>query len=316
MKKIIMILLVLALLATCAAAGAENGNPSETFASLTGLDEVREKLAAGKKFSVAYCSDGRSSGLAENFEVDEQADILLLWEAVEALELGEKTEEELTETYPWIHFWLNDNTCFKLQFTGRLLYIAGGECYRLENDSRLWQVMNSLADQYHLALRIDGRPYILGKSTPQDLINYGWDDYTVEQDGTIGFHVDYNDAWIYMYTEHGTLDEPILAVNAFWSESETEYCGFDGAFNDGQLDDPDTVWYEEMTVDEIMEHYFDDDFKIYGNWEGLRNWLTTMYGAVETDEGICQAMIPLHDGRTVYVSTHDSPVRISLLGFE
>lgn len=280
---------------------------------LPGLKEAQETLAAGKEFSVAYYKEG-TGDKAEKVEISDQKGMSILWGAVNALQLGERTEAPTEGTPSEVSFWFRNNTSFILDFEGQTLKTAEGEYYTLLNDEPLRSAVKELTDRYRLTVRIEGVPCVLGESTPQDLIDHGLGEYSIEQDGTISFS-DYNgESWLYVNTAHGQLDEPILAVNAFWTKLDIEYCGFDGGYGTGWLDDPDAVWSTDgLTVDERDNLIDSGELLPWDHWEGLGAWLTERFGAVQSEEGITEAAIPLSDGRTVYVSTNGTPVYISLL---
>ena len=308
MKKRMTAILALMMLTVCVAAAAEGGSTGTSFAALTGLKEAQEKVASGMKIGGANYSEG------DRIEINDPESVNILWDAISALGTGEKTEAPAGGIPARLAFWFRDDTLFELFFEGTALKTAGGEYYTLRNDEPLRKALNELTDRSRLTLDIDGRACILGKSTPQDLMNAGLDSYITEEDGTIGFTQDDGESWLYVRTEHGKLNEPILTVNAFWSGIPTGYCGFDGICSVGWLDDPDAVWNPDgYTVDERDMLIADGEMSAWNHWEGLGIWLTERYGAKVSDEGIMEARIPLSDGRTVYVSTNGTPVRISLL---
>lgn len=157
--------------------------------------------------------------------------------------------------------------------------------------------------------------YILGKNTPKDMMENGWN-VNVEGDGTFSLSGSFgHPTGVYIHTEHGYFDEPILTMNAFWEEDiEVVYCGFDGLVGI-HSEDPDEYWFPDetgMKLGELLSETGDRS----DLWEGLVNWLVTDLGAKQSEEGIYETKISLSDGRTLYVSSHDSQVRISLVGFE
>ena len=312
MKKRMTAILALMMLTVCVAAAAEGGAgvTGTSFAALTGLNEAQETLAAGVKIGGAVYSEG------DRIEISDQENVRILWDAVSALGTGEKTEAPADGVSARLFFWFRDDTVFELFFKGNTLKTADGEYYALRNEEPLRKALNELKDNSLLTVKIDGYPFVLGKSTPQDLIAAGLNHYVTEEDGTFSFSSDEGESWLYVNTEHGQPDEPILTVNAFWSNMYTEYCGFDGICSIGWLDDPDAVWNPDgYTVDERDNLIEDDEMSAWNHWEGLGRWLTERYGAEVSEEGITEARIQLSDGRTVCVSTNDTPVCISLLPY-
>ena len=171
-------------------------------------------------------------------------------------------------------------------------------------------------DQNLLTVRFpyDTIDCILGETTPQDIIDNWYNKYTIEQDGTVSFAGYDEENWVYVNTEHGRLDEPIITINAFWAPYITEYCGFDGGYTVGWLDDPDVVWATDGLTAEERDNLIDaDELSSFGHWDALGAWLTEKFGAKPNEDGILEAQIPLSDGRTVYVQTNNSPVRVSLV---
>ena len=160
----------------------------------------------------------------------------------------------------------------------------------------------------------DDYRYILGTTTPKDLMDNGWS-VGMEGGGVLSLrNKDGDDTGIYLSTEHGYLDEPILTMNAFWEEGLTAaYCGFDGMVGI-HAEDPDEYWFPDETGMKLGQLLTDGER--LNLWDGLVNWLVTDFGAVQNEEGIYETKIPLSDGRTLYVSSHDSQVRISLVGFD
>ena len=158
-------------------------------------------------------------------------------------------------------------------------------------------------------------PYVLGETTLRDLMNNGWFLFQ-EEDGGFSLYDRYEDAnGILLYTENGTVDEPIVTMDATRGYyADVTYCGFDGLVG-VHTDDPDENWYPDDTglkLDELLcETGERGDL-----WDGLVNWLVTDFGAVQNEDGIYQTKVSLSDGRTLYISSKDSQVRISLVGFE
>ncbi len=156
--------------------------------------------------------------------------------------------------------------------------------------------------------------YVLGKTTLREMTEDGWIPY-MEDIGVFSL-CDRNEdpTGVLLYTEHGTMDEPVIAMDARFQEfMQVTYCGFDGTVGI-HADDPDEYWYPDETGLELGELLSETGERI-DLWDGLVNWLVTDFGAEQSEDGIYEAKIPLTDGRTLYVSSHDSQVRISLAGF-
>ena len=79
-------------------------------------------------------------------------------------------------------------------------------------------------------------------------------------------------------------------------------------------DDPDEYWYPDPTGRKLYELLYDTGEHL-GVWDSLAAWLVKDCGAKLSEEGIYEAEVVLKDGRTVYISSHDSPPRVSLIGY-
>lgn len=154
---------------------------------------------------------------------------------------------------------------------------------------------------------------ILGKTTPRDLLKEGYI-LSSAADGVFALVSKYGeDTGVYLYTENGGNNEPIMEMDAMFQEfMEVGYCGFDGTVGI-HADDPDEYWYPDETGLKLGGLLAETGERI-DLWDGLVNWLVTDYGARQSEEGIYEAKITLSDGRALYVASHDSQVRISLLG--
>lgn len=290
MKKWIATMLMLTMLAACAAAAGE----------------AAEIPAVGTEPGGAVYSEGDWIG------IDDRETVNTLRDAVNALEIGEKTETPAEGIPARLGFWFRDGSYISLDFEGHTLKAAEGENYTLRNGEALWKALEEVRDRSRLTVGIDGYSFTLGESTPQDMIGTLRCDYE-EGPGFIGISRDHGETWIYVRTEHGQMDEPVLEINVFRADAYIEYCGFDGMFSIGRLDDPDAVWSPDgYTVDERDNLIEDGEMRSWGHWEGLDAWLAERYGAAPNPDGITEAKIPLRDGRTVQVDTNGTPVRISL----
>ncbi len=156
--------------------------------------------------------------------------------------------------------------------------------------------------------------YVLGKTTLREMTEDGWIPY-MEDIGVFSLYDRNEDpTGVLLYTEHGTMDEPVIAMDAMFQEfMQVTYCGFDGTVGI-HADDPDEYWYPDETGLELADLLSETGERI-NLWDGLVKWLVTDFGAKQSEDGIYEAKIPLTDGRTLYVSSHDSQVRISLAGF-
>ena len=176
------------------------------------------------------------------------------------------------------------------------------------------RAMTAAEERRLLTIGIDDGEYVLGESTPRDLVQDGWD-VSVEQGGTIVCSKSYRDGMVFVKSEKNAMDKPILMINAMWADdANIEYCGFDGIINPGlaEGEDPDQVWNREYPYEILVNAWEMDDIHI-DPWGAMCNWLVDECGAKQSDEGIYETEITLSDGRTLYISSHDSPVCISLI---
>jgi hypothetical protein len=88
-------------------------------------------------------------------------------------------------------------------------------------------VENLTADEIRLlTLKLEGVEYIIGKSTPRDLIRNGWR-CSLEDDGTFLFEDAERYSYIIAKTAGGCLDEPILDIDCqFAGWTSHEYYGY------------------------------------------------------------------------------------------
>ncbi len=172
-------------------------------------------------------------------------------------------------------------------------------------------------DLRFLTVKIDGIECVLGTTTLRDLIreNKGlrWDQ---DDFGLIIMNSEaYADGEVYLYTENGSLDEPVTGMNAYWAyEIPVEYYGFDGKIGDVSTD-PDNLWREgeyRLTEEELLEWADDDDFENSGLWDGMVAWMQKELHAASNSEGIWSATVTLSNGHELTVSTHESPVGLLL----
>lgn len=165
-----------------------------------------------------------------------------------------------------------------------------------------------------LTVTFDGHDYTLGKSTPADIAANGWK-MNREEDGTFTLTDEYHDGMLLVRTENGGADEPITMFNAMWADEYLfEYCGFDGIINPGlaEGEDPDEKWNTDYPYEVKINAWEDPDIVI-PPWGAMQNWLTAVCGATLSEEGIYEARVPLSDGRTLVIMTHDSPACLELV---
>ena len=143
MKKIIALLTALILL-TASAATAQD-KPAD-IQSMTALGEIREKLDQGVQIGKVYYTDGYGFSTSE-FTTDDPEEIEQLWEAVNAITVGEKVNESITDWYPEIVFCLTDGTQGRVSFEAKWL-CAGMDNYEIGNAEGFWNLTAALVEKH------------------------------------------------------------------------------------------------------------------------------------------------------------------------
>lgn len=167
------------------------------------------------------------------------------------------------------------------------------------------------ADLQFLTLKIENVDCVLGATTPKDLKNAGIYCFQ-EYDGTVTIYTSEDPyGYIYAFTADGTMDSPIISINAFWAyDIRLEYCGVLWAPEDEDPDgDPDD---DDGDEDEDEDEPADEN-ALWGIWAVLAERMDKPFFVEESEEGIYSTVITLSNGREVSVSEHDSPVSLYLL---
>ncbi len=144
MKKIIALLMIGILLAASAAAAQDD---PVTIQSVTGLGSVREKLDQGIQIEKVYYTDGYGFSASE-FSTDDPDEIEQLWKTVNAITVGEKVDESITDWYPQIVFYLADGTHGSVCFEAKWLSVRGMENYEISNAEGFWSLTSALVEKY------------------------------------------------------------------------------------------------------------------------------------------------------------------------
>ena len=144
MKKMIA-LLVIGILLTASAAMAQN-EPA-TIQSMTELGDIQKKIDQGIEIGKAYYTDGYGFSTSE-FTTDDPEEIEQLWKAVNAIVVGEKVNESITDWYPQIVFYLTDGTHGGVRFEAHWLCIGGMENYEISNAETFWNLTSALVEKH------------------------------------------------------------------------------------------------------------------------------------------------------------------------
>ena len=144
MKRIIALLITGILLTASAAAAPAEPVPIQ---AMTGLGDIQKKLDQGIGIVKAYYTDGY--GFSDSgFATDDPAEIELLWKAVNAITVGEKVNESITDWYPQIVFYLTDGTHGGVCFEANWLCVGGMENHEISNAEGFWDLTAALAEKH------------------------------------------------------------------------------------------------------------------------------------------------------------------------
>ena len=132
-------LLMMGILLIASAALAED--EPMTIQSMTGLGDIRNKLDQGLAIEKAYYTAGYGFSTSE-FTTDDPDEIEQLWKAVNAITVGDKVDEFITDWYPQIVFYLSDGTNGSVCFDAEWLCINGIGNYEIHN---YWLLLTTLS---------------------------------------------------------------------------------------------------------------------------------------------------------------------------
>ncbi len=142
-KKAIIVLMGILLVANAAFAD----ETPKSIQAMTELGEIQEKLDQGITIGKVYYTDGYGFSTSE-FTTDDPEEIELLWKAVNAITVGERVDESITDWYPQIIFCLTDGTRGGVRFEARWLCIGGMENYEISNAEGFWNLTASLIEKH------------------------------------------------------------------------------------------------------------------------------------------------------------------------
>ena len=106
LKKVVGLLMGILLLMVSVSFAEET---PASIQSMTELGEIQKKLDQGITIGKVYYTDGYGFSTSE-FTTDDPDEIAQLWNAVNAIRVGEKVNESITDWYPQIVFCLTDGT--------------------------------------------------------------------------------------------------------------------------------------------------------------------------------------------------------------
>ena len=142
MKKIVALLTGILLMASVAVAE----ETPVTIQAVTQLGDIQKKLDEGVTIEKVYYTDGYGFSTSE-FTTEDPEEISRLWNAVNAIEVGEKANESITDWYPMIVFYLSDGTEGLVPFEGMWLCI-GMDNYEISNAEGFRSLTKMLVEKY------------------------------------------------------------------------------------------------------------------------------------------------------------------------
>lgn len=143
MKRIFALLMTGILLAVSAAMAQDE---PMTIQSMTELGEIQEKLDQGIQIEKVYYTDGYGFSTSE-FSTDDPDEMEQLWLAVNAITVGEKVNESITDWYPQIVFYLTDGTYGGASFEANWLSV-GMDNYEISNAEAFWNLTAALVKKH------------------------------------------------------------------------------------------------------------------------------------------------------------------------
>ena len=144
LKKVVGLLMGILLLMVSVSFAEET---SASIQSMTELGEIQKKLDQGITIGKVYYTDGYGFSTSE-FTTDDPDEIAQLWNAVNAIRVGEKVNESITDWYPQIVFCLTDGTRGGVRFEAKWLCIGGMENYEISNAEGFWSLTASLVEKH------------------------------------------------------------------------------------------------------------------------------------------------------------------------
>ncbi len=142
MKKIVALLTGILLLVSVAVAE----EAPKTIQNVTPLGDIRKKLDEGITIEKVYYTDGYGFSTSE-FTTEDPEEIARLWDAVNAIVVGKKADESITDWYPMIDFCLSDGTEGIVPFEATWLCI-GKDNYEISNADAFWDLTSELVVKY------------------------------------------------------------------------------------------------------------------------------------------------------------------------
>ena len=164
MKKTVALLLTGILLTASVAMAWDE---PKTIQSVTDLGDVQKKLDQGVPIGKVYYTDGYGFSTS-TFTTDDPVEIEQLWNAVNAIAVGEKVNESVTDWYPQIVFCLTDGTRGSVRFEGKWLNIGGMENYEISNAEGFWNLTSALVEK-HAEMAKDAIP-----AGGDEVVDGGW----------------------------------------------------------------------------------------------------------------------------------------------
>lgn len=143
MKRIIALLMGMLLMVSAAAAEEK----PVAIQSLTELADIQKKLDQGITIGKVYYTDGYGFSTSE-FTTDDPDEIDQLWKTLNAITVGDRVDESITDWYPQIVFYLSDGTSGGVSFEAYWLNLGGMENYEISNAEEFWNLTAMLVEKH------------------------------------------------------------------------------------------------------------------------------------------------------------------------
>ena len=146
LAEVIGCLLLAMLIPVVASIHVPSRAKNERFLNVAGLNAMEAALNDGTKILKIYY-DNNYFGAKSCFVTSDESEIQALWEAIRKIELGKESKPDVTDWYPVIVFYLDNNEKYEVSFENHLLR-DDTTLYELRNDAGFWGLAGNLADKY------------------------------------------------------------------------------------------------------------------------------------------------------------------------
>ena len=146
LAEVIGCLLLAMLIPVVASIHVPSRAKNKRFLNVAGLNAMEAALNGGTKILKVYY-DNNYFGAKSYFVTSDESEIQALWEAIRKIELEKESKPDVTDWYPVIVFYLDNNEKYEVSFENHLLR-DDTTLYELRNDAGFWGLAGKLADKY------------------------------------------------------------------------------------------------------------------------------------------------------------------------